>query len=462
MRVVFQAVDEGGVQATPAKRIHRGRSTSFYIAGMRSETRYALQHEILDRRGKVVDRGPMLFHETGPAEFEAPDTFVRIPSDDIVDSVEQTLLLAPVRDRVFAYATDLIGRLVWYDPRQTRSGLNRASGQGRMLMFLPNAEGTAFTTIQEVDLVGSVLRETNLDRVNEQLAEIGEDSITTFHHEMRPLPDGRTAVLGVILREFEAGELGPDPVVLMGDNVMVFDRKMRLDWVWNSFEHLDVTRPPPLGETCTGGQGGCAGAPPDIEVVDWTHSNAIDYSPSDGSLIISVRNQDWIVKIDFDDGAGSGEVLWRLGVDGDFSIDSDLFFPWHSHAHDSTWTPEGWIALYDNGNTRCQAVGAGCVSRGQVYEIDEEAMTVRLVENTGLDVYSFALGSAQSLRDGGFHFGTGAVGGGGFAEEVQSGEITYSLGLGSLMYRSYRMRDLYSPPPGSVPQKELAAPEPLF
>lgn len=461
MRVVFQAVDDGRVQATHAKPIHPGLSTSFYVAGMRGETRYALRHEILDRQGNVVERGPVLFHTTGAAGFESPASAVRIPRDDVLDSIEPMLLFSPILTLDVPYATDLAARLVWYDPRQIPATLTRSTDQGRILVLVQDAEDRGLKTLQEVDLVGSVIRETTVARVNEQLAEIGQDPIATFHHEVRRLPNGRTAVLGLVVREFEGGMRGPEPATLVGDNLMVFDEAMRLEWVWNAFEHLDVTRPPPLGETCVGGRPGCNGTPSGIVAEDWTHSNAIDYSPADGNLIVSVRNQDWIVKIDYADGAGTGRVLWRLGLDGDFSIDSNLLFPWHSHAHDPAWTSNGRITVYDNGNTRC-AAGAGCQSRGQVYEIDEEAMTARLVENAGLDVFSFAFGSSHGLRDGGFHFGTGISAQGGRAEEVRSGETTYSLTQETLMYRSYRMRDLYSPPPGSVAEGELPPPEPVF
>ena len=30
-------------------------------------------------------------------------------------------------------------------------------------------------------------------------------------------------------------------------------------------------------------------------------------------LIVSIRNQSWLMKVDYRDGAGTGEVLWRLG-----------------------------------------------------------------------------------------------------------------------------------------------------
>lgn len=53
---------------------------------------------------------------------------------------------------------------------------------------------------------------------------------------------------------------------------------------------------------------------------DWTHTNAILYSPDDGSHIISIRHQNWLLKIDYGNGAGAGDILWHLGYQGDFAL----------------------------------------------------------------------------------------------------------------------------------------------
>jgi hypothetical protein len=290
---------------------------------------------------------------------------------------------------------------------------------------------------------------------------MGQDPITAFHHEARRLPGGRTAVLGTVVREVD-GLPGERPSTVIGDSVIVLDPELQVEWVWNAFDHLDVARAPTLGDLCLGAQAGCLGTPPGVLADDWTHSNAIEYSPQDGNLLVSVRNQDWIVKIDYADGRGSGAVVWRLGAGGDFSIESANPFPWHSHAHDPFLLPDGRLAVYDNANTRC-ALGLGCDSRGQVYELDEDRREARLVENVSLERFVFALGSAHGLRDGGFHFGSGIFGFGdgrvgSTAEEVRDGGIAWSLFQETLAYRSFRMRDLYSPPPG--PTDDSAPPGP--
>lgn len=51
---------------------------------------------------------------------------------------------------------------------------------------------------------------------------------------------------------------------------------------------------------------------------DWTHANALVYAADDGNLLLSLRDQSWILKIDYQNGSGSSDVLWTLGYRGDF------------------------------------------------------------------------------------------------------------------------------------------------
>ncbi len=105
--------------------------------------------------------------------------------------------------------------------------------------------------------------------------------------------------------------------------------------------------------------------------------------------------------------------------------------------------------VYDNGNTRCEIHGI-CESRGQVYEINEQTKTATLVLDAGLGNYSSALGSAQVLQNGNYHFNSGIQGifpnfFSAADEVLPDGTINNSLRIQSPVYRSFRMRDLYTP-----------------
>ncbi|KKL63366.1 hypothetical protein LCGC14_2175810, partial [marine sediment metagenome] len=312
MRVHFLAPGEGMITAnvTSPKPTQSGHTMNFYIAGMRADTLYAIRHEILDTGGKHVEFGPWRTFTTGSLPFPFPPAQVVNPPT-IGDALGQKVVLhstiignVALGIPAFPYAMDLQAEVIWFLD-QENSGLWRTVDGGT---FLQHDAGS----LREVDLMGNVLRETNLDRINRQLTKMGQDVVNNIHHEARPLPNGHTAILAAVEKILEDVQ-GPGPVDILGDMVVVLDENFQVVWTWNGFEHLDVTRAAVLGETCSSDAGG--GCPPVLladEANDWMHSNAITYDETDGNLLISMRHQDWIIKIDYADGLGNGDIVWRL------------------------------------------------------------------------------------------------------------------------------------------------------
>jgi hypothetical protein len=182
---------------------------------------------------------------------------------------------------------------------------------------------------------------------------------------------------------------------------------------------------------------------------DWTHGNSIHYIPSDGSLVVSQRNQDWVLKIDYANGSGTGNVLWRLGKQGDFVVAgiSDPW-PWFSHQHDFEYDGTNY-EVYDNGNTRYKANNYTGNSRGQVWSINESTRTATLLLNVDMGVLSPVVGSAQLLNNGNYQFVNGNLGFHGLPAaqplEVQrDGTKNLSFLYNVWAYRVFRMKDLYS------------------
>ena len=46
---------------------------------------------------------------------------------------------------------------------------------------------------------------------------------------------------------------------------------------------------------------------------DWLHSNSEQYTSYDGNIIISMRHQDAVFKVNFAKGTGDGHIIWKLG-----------------------------------------------------------------------------------------------------------------------------------------------------
>ena len=132
-------------------------------------------------------------------------------------------------------------------------------------------------------------------------------------------------------------------------------------------------------------------------------------------------------------------------------------YPWFSHQHDPGFLQNGTtvLALFDNGNTRVSApplgLGSGN-SRGYVLNVDQVHKTVTPVLSADLGVYSQALGTAELLSDGHYHFEAGFAS----APPAPAGESIEvypdaTLGFtqkvsGTLCYRNFRMVNLYAPP----------------
>ncbi len=132
--------------------------------------------------------------------------------------------------------------------------------------------------------------------------------------------------------------------------------------------------------------------------------------PRDRNLLVSVRHQDWIVKIDYRDGDGDGHVIWRLGAGGDFALDSSEPDAWFSHQHYPHYLADGrTLLLFDNGNTR-QATDPAAHSRGQAWRLDEEDMIATPVLNVDVGNYSDSLGTADRRADGHLVFDSGSQG----------------------------------------------------
>jgi len=166
-------------------------------------------------------------------------------------------------------------------------------------------------------------------------------------------------------------------------------------------------------------------------------------------LIVSVSAQDLVIKIDYQNGKGSGRILWRLGKGGDFTLDSPDPNAWFSHQHDPEFDIPGSpaLSLYDNGYVRHDKDPAAH-SRGQVYLLDEAQHTARLLVNVDLGVWSSAFGAAQRLCNGGYSFNSGNIQGmpqvrSRTTEVLPDGSSAFIAEHSWSTYRSFRMKSMY-------------------
>ena len=324
-------------------------------------------------------------------------------------------------------------------------------------------------TLSEFDLAGNETLETNVGILNEQLTAKGYPVMSSFNaHETRRLANGNILLLGardVASTQYQGGTQ-QHPVDILGDMILILDHNLQLVWAWDSFAYQDLSRAATLGETCAHGVEGCPLFSDQFTTAnDWLHSNSVQLL-QDGNILLSERNQDWILKINYANGHGDGSILWKLGPFGDFTIlnppqtqcgDPNVY-PWPTHQHDATFQLQSnaikTMTVYDDGNLRWVQCGHTGHSRGMVLAIAEVPKTVYIQTAADMGAFSPALGSAQLLAIPGnplyASFDSGLLNlpaNAARSTEVDlNGNIVYELQASWLSYRTYRMQDLYTAP----------------
>jgi arylsulfate sulfotransferase len=463
MRVLFQTGSEA-TQATSSKPCAAGLSMNFLVGGMRASTKYYMVYQT--SVSGVLTLGPTLSFTTGvlPPLLPFPVGSVLTGPSSSTDTVESVILECnipfPLAPPTLPVATDLSGRIIWYYSPAGPTTLNgttiyRPLQGGTMLLAANDPTSTLVEQqlLRHIDLLGNAIQETNVTQVNVQLAVMGQGPITAFNHDAIQLPNGHLIAVASNERLLTNVQ-GPGTVDVLGNVLLDLDENLQVVWSWNAFDYMDTSRLATLGETCTPNQAGCPPVTLASIANDWLHANSVNYSTTDGNLIVSLRCQDWVIKIDYANGAGLGNVIWRLGLDGDFTLtplSATDPYPWFSHQHDAEYAIPGkpFISLFDNGNVRL-ALYPGSDSRGQAYWVNETALTAIQEVNADLGTYSAAFGLAEILSNGDFAFTSGLIRDGSntnnqSVEILENGTINYVLQSANASYRNFRMYSLYVP-----------------
>lgn len=501
MRVVFTGPAQLKFSETDWKPCNSKSSMNFYVAGMYPSTTYSMNYQIIT--GGTVTSGPtVLSFTTGspPPNITFPTFTETVPPGPQTD-FEQPLLIHGMGiiagSQSIPVATDLAGKILWYyaAPDLTSTALLTRPLANETLLTIQSGPAWQPITQQQVirliDLAGNTLQETNTGIIQNQLramgaadarsctaiprpAPIGAACLGAFHHDVIALANGDLVAIADIEKIFPAGTQGDAsglPVDIMGDMLVVLNSNLQAVWYWEAFQHdgggsqLDIKRAAILGETCA--PSGTPGCPPIFLLGtgiaplahDWMHTNSVYYWPQSADFIVSIRHQDWVIKVDYRNGSGTGNILWRMGLDGDFAFNNTNNdpYPWFSHQHEVGMENHGAgpLTIFDNGNTRVApppiGLGSGN-SRGMALTVDETNMTVTPVLSQDLGVYGLALGSAQLLTNGNFFFQPGLVNGQfSYCPEILptpgtvNGAIIDNL-QGPTSYRTFRQADMYHPP----------------
>jgi len=393
-----------------------GRKTSIYsgttktgnnifailVAGMKPSTQYHMRAHVDFLNGNSwVDQDRIFTTGPLPATNKLGISVTR-PNPDLgvkQSGVELLDVVASGTYNLQGLVSDLDGNVIWYYDFGSSTPTTwpfpiKQLANGDMLMMV---NSTATDTVEEIDLSGAVVRSIGLSDLNAKLEAAGIPQVTNLHHDVLVLPNGHWILLGQLTRTYDDLQGYTGPTQVTGDELIDLDTNFDPVWHWLSFDHLDVNRH-------------LQGLP------DWTHSNALVYTPNDGNILLSMRNQSWILKIDYENGTGGGDILWRLGEGGDMTLTeghpADWFYAQHYpnllSVNGSTLT----LAIFDDGNQRlndddvpCEGyVYPDCYSRATIFQIDEDTKVATLEWAYQPGYFTFWGGSIGVMDNGDVEF----------------------------------------------------------
>jgi arylsulfate sulfotransferase len=434
---------------TASYPVQANKTLSVLVAGMKPSTAYHMRAQIsVDGRIAWTDEDRVF--TTGAVSTPLPPLIVTRNSPSNPQYAEnggvEQIAFTSSYQTLNTFVTDRDGNLIWYYTDNSRAlWFYRIMPNGHILTcLLPNTNKNLPSLIREIDLAGNTIREMDSTAISSKLHAAGHSqNVLNFHHDFLPLANGHIILLGQTTKHFTNLVGYPGTTTVYGDMLIDLDQGWNPVWVWSAFDHLDVNR--------------------HLQAFpDWTHSNAIVYNPSDGNLMLSIRHQSWIVGIDYQNGSGSGNLLWRLGDQGDFNLAggdaSQWFYAQHFPYLVSVNGPQITLAVFDNGNLRvldshgdtCGGLGPDCFTRATLFKFDQGTMQAQLVWQYAPGFFSDWGGATVGLPNGSVEFGMSQPFGTKLGSRVMEmtpsspSEVVWQMDIrGGHSYRAYRIPSLY-------------------
>jgi arylsulfate sulfotransferase len=409
------------------------------VAGMKPQTTYHMRAHLQWGDTSWVDQDHTFTTGALPAsqpvaQFTVAPTAPGLPAGAAPAPGVELLSLVPANPNgLTSVVTDLQGNVIWFCP---------AGAIPLKPMQNGHYIGNLGYALSEVDLACNTIRYVSVPQVNQSLQAKGYSfSITDFTHDQLVLPNGHWIGLCQTIQNFTNLPGYPGTTAVVGDALVDIDPNTNVVWAWSAFDYLDVNRHP-------------------FGLPDWTHGNALVYTP-DGNLLLSMRNQSWILKIDYANGTGPGSVLWTLGEGGTFSISggdpSQWFYGQHYPNLLSTDGNVMALAIYDDGDFRIYSDGVACgtspsapacYSRATIFQVDEYAQLATVLWQDLPGLYSFWGGSIGQMTNGDVEFDNTYPFDGSSSQITEvtltTQQTVWQMNItGANAYRGYRIPSLY-------------------
>ena len=353
-----------------------GTEHTFFLWGMKPERKYTI--EIYLNGQDLVETAEFI---SGKPPETAPGSTLRTKTEKVSEGFVLFTNSSTIAEDIYPLAVmiDTDGDIVWYF-EYYMAGYNALGDMHyieesqTVLISIVKGENMAEIPAEEaieIDLAGNIIWKSR------EYPNIYYWNDESWHHVYHRLPDDTIATL----RRDLSG-------TVIADKAVNLDRDYNVLWEWRYLDHFD----PPACD-------------PD-DWCDWTHCNQIVIKKERNAAYLNVRNMSKLYKINME----TGDIIWALGRDGDFTFVGDNPDQWFEFSHAPKIAGENneRILFYDNGS----------VERGYTrvveYVINEETMIAEISYSyhgfgSGHQWFTDVWGDADYLSGGNFFVTAGSA-----------------------------------------------------
>lgn len=377
------------------------------ILGLKPDTSYSVSVSV-SAGDNTLTAGPLEWTTPAlPDDFPDLSTVISDPGQMEPGMTMFNIRSGATRSTALLIIVDHDGVVRWYYSSEEYPTNDNAE-------LLPSGNilfGASFCALIEMDVLGNRVTAWHAQYHPSDCATPEgaiEVPVVSFHHESTVLPNGNIVTLSVeprVVDEFPSSVA--DPAAPPESAQILSGVVVEMTWEGEIVKQIvmaDLLDPTRVGRGSQDPGWSSGHLPEGEQAFDWDHTNAVIYDEASDSYIISLRNQDAIVKVSREE-----ETLrWILGPHANWEepwaqylLEPVGDLAWQYHQHAPELTPLG-LGMYDNGNYRASAFEDPQTeySRAVIFAIDEEAMTVGEVWSYGSEsgpdsFFSAAMGDAD-------------------------------------------------------------------
>ncbi|WP_157130466.1 aryl-sulfate sulfotransferase [Levilactobacillus brevis] len=334
------------------------------------------------------------------------------------------------------FAIDADGNVRWYDTNYSQHTIEQWSNGHIMILSKKDIDSDVYNDLIETDYLGRVYKEYSF--ANKTSSTDGGKETTVIHHDLVELPNHN-----LLATVSDGSKYKEDTMVEVshktGKIVKVIDMKKLLPKsMWAKY------------------QKGSDGK------VDWLHQNAVDYDKNDKSIVISSRNQDMIMKLDYKTDhikwiySGKKKSTWPKAyrkylltpAKGTTVTGGQHGLYLLNNGGNSSANSENFI-LYDNNIavTNGNKQTSGKYSQAVQYHVNQKKMTIKQTwaygKSLGKTNFTSVIGYAEKQSNGNVLIDFGYKNGGqesNIIEVTKSGEQVFNATMKNAAAKAYAYR----------------------